>query len=80
MINLRGWPRPAGWNSGRPVGSVVLIYPALALQMIHSFNWNELKGSVFLSRLPLLSHPLTHTDFAGWALCPAQDPSVLTSG
>lgn len=29
--------------------------------MIHLFNWDELKESVFLPRLPLLLHPLPHT-------------------
>lgn len=32
LINLQGWPKPAGWNSGTPFGSVVLIYAAIALQ------------------------------------------------
>lgn len=29
--------------------------------MIHLFNWDELKESDFLSRLPLLLLPLPHT-------------------
>lgn len=61
LINLRGWPRPAGWNSGRPVGSVVLIYSAIALQwFIYLIGMNS-KDSVFLSLLAFLSHPQFHT-------------------
>lgn len=32
LINLQGWPKPAGWNSWGPVACVVLIYAATALQ------------------------------------------------
>lgn len=32
LINLQGWPKPAGWSSWRPVACVVLIYAAIAAQ------------------------------------------------
>lgn len=50
MINLWGWPRPAGCNSGRPVGSVVQICSAIALPrwFIHLIGMNS-KFSVFPS-------------------------------
>lgn len=48
LINLRGWPSPAGWNSGRPVGNAVLIYSAFALQWVIYLIGMNLKNSVFL--------------------------------
>lgn len=63
LINLRGWPEPAGWNSGRPVGSVVAIRSALALQRFILFNWDELERFCFPSLAPLASpsRPPLHT-------------------
>lgn len=56
LINLRGWPKPAGWNSGRPVGSVVPIRSAPAPQwFIYLIGMNS-KDSVF--SLSLFSPPL----------------------
>lgn len=68
LINLRGWPRPAGWNSGRPVGSVVLIYSAIALQWfiyLIGMDSNILLFSLFLPSF----HTLCFTPISMHTLC-----------
>lgn len=55
LINLPGWPGPAGCGGGRPVGSSDLLGSFSA--MIHLFNWDEWKKKTVF--LPLLDFPFT---------------------
>lgn len=70
LINLRGWPKPAGWNSGRPVGSVVPIRSAPAPQwFIYLIGMNS-KEFCFpsLALLASPSHPPLHNRKHAYAL------------
>ena len=69
LINLQGWPKPAGWNSGRPVGSVVLIYSAIALRwFIYLIGMNS--KILFISLLSCLPfHTLCFTPINMHTLC-----------
>lgn len=55
LINLQGWPKPAGGNSGGPVGSVVRICSAIALRWFICLIGMNLK--ILFS--PLV--PITHS-------------------